>query len=282
MELKKLGKVAKGQDGAVFGGMLFRFDATGTCFVYKIGDLSEESTPLCQFVLDKADRIAPHSNSVAFGCARYEEGDEFPLLYSNIYNNYAKADDPLKGVTCVYRLQRQGDSFRTTLVQLIEIGFTDDPVWCSGADVRPYGNFAIDKEKGLYYAFTMRDASQTMEYFSFPMPALSDGIYDETLGVKRVTLCKKDILEQFSCPYQQYIQGAICHKGIIYSLEGFTDSAENPPAIRLVDTAAKKQTCLTYFKDLGTTVEPELIDFEDGICYYADHEGTVYTLGGLL
>ena len=282
MELKKLGKVAKGQDGAVFGGMLFRFDATGTCFVYKIGDLSEESTPLCQFVLDKADRIAPHSNSVAFGCARYEEKDEFSLLYSNIYNNYAKADDPLKGVTCVYRLQRQGDSFRTTLVQLIEIGFTDDPVWSSGADVRPYGNFAIDREKGLYYAFTMRDASQTMEYFSFPMPALSDGIYDEALGVKRVTLQKKDILEQFSCPYQQYIQGAICHKGIIYSLEGFTDSVENPPAIRLVDTAAKKQTCLTYFKDLGTTVEPELIDFEDGICYYADHEGTVYTLGGLL
>ena len=188
MEAKKKGIIAKGQDGAVFKGFLFRFDTDGSCNVYRLSQISDASAPVCRFVLDKSDRIVPHCNSVMFSNKRYNENDEFPLLYCNIYNNYEKADNKQKGVTCVYRLERDGDAFSTTLVQLIEIGFTEDNIWKSTNrdDVRPYGNFAIDTENGIYYAFTMRDEAQTTRYFAFDLPNINDGTYDNIFGVKRV------------------------------------------------------------------------------------------------
>lgn len=280
MDAKKLGVIEKGQDGAIFNKYLFRFHASGTCAVYQIEDLSNNSVPLSRFVLDKSDMITPHSNSVAFSNARYCETDEFPLLYSNVYNNYAKADNPMKGVTCVYRLERNGNTFSTTLLQLIEIGFTEDPVWNSanGNDVRPYGNFAIDAENRMYYAFTMRDEEQTTRYFAFDLPTINDGTYDDTFGVKRVVLGKEDIRSFFDCEYHRYVQGACFHKGILYSLEGFTNSEINPPAIRFINTDKQKQDRLYYFADCDMNIEPEFIDFENETCYYADHDGNVFVL----
>ena len=89
--------------------------------------------------------LVPHSNSVVFGNEYYDEQDEFPLLYTNIYNNYAKNDDKLEGVCLVYRIERNEREFTSTLVQIIQIGFVDDEnLWTSAGekeDVRPYGNF---------------------------------------------------------------------------------------------------------------------------------------------
>ncbi len=280
MNAKKLGVITKGQDGAVWGGYLFRFDHQGIGSVYRLDQLSDDPTPLSQFTLDKADKIVPHSNSVAFSHTRYHENDEFPLLYSNIYNNYAAAEEKWKGVTCVYRLERNGNRFATTLVQLIRIGFTEDPLWRSenGSDVRPYGNCAIDGKKGVYYAFTMRDEAQNTRYFAFDLPHIQAGKYDETLGINVVTLEKEDIKFFFDCPYHRYVQGACFYDGMIYSLEGFTDDQTNPPAIRRIDVNAEKQADVSCFSQMGLTVEPELIDFYSGTCYYADHHGNIYGL----
>lgn len=280
MEARKLGVIEKGQDGVVFRNYLFRFHAQGACTVYQIEDLADDSAPVSRFVLDKAHIIAPHSNSVAFGSARYCETDEFPLLYSNVYNNYAKTDSPMKGITCVYRLERNGSTFSTTLLQLIEIGFTEDPLWRSSDvnDVRPYGNFAIDAVHKTYYAYTMRDEEQTTRYFSFDLPDVNAGVHDETLGVKRIVLGKEDIRSFFDCAYHHYVQGACYHNGIIYSLEGFTDSQANPPTIRLIDVNRQRQERVYYLADYNMHIEPELIDFKDEICYYADHTGNVFVL----
>ena len=180
----------------------------------------------------------------------------------------------------MYRLQRQGNTFTTTLVQLIEIGFTEDPIWCSenGQDVRPYGNFAIDTEKALYYAFTMRDQEQMTRYFCFSLPSAQEGTPDPVFGVKRRVLSKEEILCSFDCEYHRYVQGACFHKGVIYSVEGFTDDQKNAPAIRLIDVAAKKQIQVHLFAAHGMTIEPELIDFKKDTCYYADHDGNLYEL----
>lgn len=280
MKAKKLGVITIGQDGAIYNGYLFRFNAAGNCMVYRLSDISDDSVPICSFVLDKSDMIVPHCNSVAFGGKRYNENDEFPLLYCNIYNNYAKADNKQLGVTCVYRFMRDGDIFTTTLVQVIEIGFTDDTIWKSANcdDVRPYGNFAIDTENGIYYAFTMRDETLTTRYFAFDLPSIHDGIYDDTLGVNRMVLTKEKIRSFFDCEYHRYVQGACFHNGILYSLEGFTNSENNPPAIRFIDVNNQKQERVYYFADSNMNIEPEFIDFENGICYYADHDGNVFEL----
>ena len=156
LKITQIAKIKGSQDGAIFNNFLFRFATRGECNVYDVNELQSSNdvtvaNPVDSFLLDKRDLIVPHSNAVCFGTEYYVEGDEFPLLYSNIYNNYAKEEDPLVGVCCVYRVQRDCDNkFTTTLVQIIKVGFVNDyELWRSSiepADVRPYGNFTIDTE----------------------------------------------------------------------------------------------------------------------------------------
>lgn len=285
MKITPLAKIVKGQDGAIWNQYLFRFNGKGLCWVYALKDAIGENVtelwPITEFTLDQADSMMPHSNSVMFGNEYYCQGDEFPLLYSNVYNSYANEENKRKGVCCVYRLQRDGDVFSSTLVQLIEIGFVEDArYWKSEnlEDVRPYGNFAVDCEKSTYYAYTMRDESNTTRYFAFDLPKCSDGVPDPVLGVNRVVLTAEEIKSQFDCDYHRFIQGACVYQGKIYSLEGFTEDKKNPPALRVVDPERKCQQEMFLFSDYGLTIEPEMIDFAGGICYYADHSGNLYRL----
>lgn len=287
MKIELFSKIRGGrQDGAICNGYLFSFDHCGKCTVYEtktLPDLNDgEAEIFAEFLLDKNDILAPHSNSVMFGSEYYDEKDEFPLLYTNIYNNYANADNKLKGVCLVYQIQRNGKHFKSTLVQIIEIGFVEDEnLWKSVGlkdDVRPYGNFTINTEKGIYYAFTMRDNAHSTRYFSFNLPKVKQGELIPGYNVRKLVLHKTDIIEYFDCPYHHYVQGVCCNKGKIYSLEGFTDSLDNPPAIRIIDTELKKEIFFKRFEELGTNIEPEMIDFENDIGYYTDHNGNVYRL----
>ena len=60
-------------------------------------------------------------------------------------------------------------------------------------------------------------------------------------------------------------------------MEG-TNSEDNPSVIRVVDTKLKKEILLKKFEELGTNIEPEMIDFDNDTCYYGDHNGNVYKL----
>ena len=286
MIIKQIAKISNGQDGAIYNNHLFRFDTRGNCQVYDLLDIEKDTVkklePIGSFILDKAELIVPHSNSVCWGTKFYAPNDEYPLLYSNIYNNYAKADDKLTGVCCVYRVERAGKDFKTTLVQLIEIGFTDDhSLWKAFPDrdgVRPYGNFVIDCEAGYYYAFVMRNEVLGTRYFKFKIPSLSDGVIDPIYGVKRVILTPEDICDSFDCPYHRYVQGAIAHGKYIYSTEGFHNDQINRPAIRIIDLDKKMQERYIDLLDAGYLCEPEMIDFYNGTCYYSDVAGNLYSI----
>ncbi|MBR4962183.1 MAG: hypothetical protein IKY52_14895 [Clostridia bacterium] len=271
------------QDGAFYGDYMFRFNADGACRVFDARPLDNPGTEvidlplIAQFRTDPADPVTPHFNAVVFGNEYYAPGDAFPLLYANLYNNYAGAEDRMEGTCCVYRLQKTDDSFSTTLVQVIRVGFVKDTLWKSAgdkADVRPYGNFVIDTEQNLLHAFTMRDAEHMTRYFTFRLPKLAEGECDPRFGVPTVTLQKEDILDWFDTEYHLYIQGACCHGGKIYSSEGFNKNI--PPALRVIEPAAKKQLCHTDLTTLGYEIEAEWIDFRNGICYYSDAKGQIY------
>ena len=286
MEIKKVAKIQGGQDGVIWKNQLFRFNHKGECYVYDLRDIDldrvTELKPVGYFVLDQSVRIVPHSNAVCWGVEFFDPDDEYPLLYANVYNNYAKAKDKMTGVCCVYRIQRTGTSFRTTLVQLIEIGFTDDPLlWKAAPDrdgVRPYGNFVIDREAGYYYAFVMRNEALGTRYFRFKIPSLCDGETDPIYGVKRVVLTAEDICDQFDCSYHRFIQGATAYNRHIYSTEGFENDAINRPAIRVIDLVAKGEDLYVDLLQNGYTMEPEMIDFCDDVCYYSDFRGNLYRM----
>lgn len=280
MKIKQIGKITDGQDGAIFGGLLFRFKTNGLCYVYDLKNLTiENKSPIVSiFTLDKADKIVPHSNAVVFSNQYYAEGDEFPLLYTNIYNNYAKCENKLKGVCCVYRITRCENDFTSQLIGFIEIGFADDELWSDENDFRPYGNFVIDNENGLYYAFNMRNKEPKTTYFSFKLPDILNAAIDETFGVKKVVLSKEDIIDTFDTEYHHFIQGACCENGKIYSLEGFGGDKVNPPALRIISLKDKKQTEYIGFEEYGELEEPEFIYFENGVCYYCDNPGNLLTI----
>ena len=285
MIIKQIGKIKGDQDGAIWNNYLFRFNSVGDCFIYDLnsfnGGDTEEAPEIAKFSLDRVDELRPHSNAVVFGKEYYSTDDEFPLLYTNIYNNYSWTDTPMKGVCAVYRITRKDKEFTSQLVQIIEIGFVEDcNYWKSPDvdDVRPYGNFVIDRENGKYYGFTMRDKSNSTRFFSFDLPRLSDGNPDEKYGINRVVLNVCDIKEYFDSEYQHFMQGACFNDGKIYSSEGFTDNVDNPAAIRVIDVKNKKQIGFVDLYNMGYTVEAEMIDFWDGICYYSDNHGNLYTI----
>ena len=60
--------------------------------------------------------------------------------------------------------------------------------------------------------------------------------------------------------------------------EGFTDSAENQPALRVIDPKLQQQECYVRFADHGATIEPEFIDFDGEVCLYGDGHGNLYQL----
>ena len=284
MKIQKIGKISGGQDGAIYNGILFRFNHLGNGTATYLKDVRKdgETAPFATFALDKRELITPHSNAVFFGTEFFAEGDEFPLLYSNIYNNYCDKEEPLIGVCLVYRLMREGESFQTTLVQMIEIGFKEDPkLWKAYPDrhgVRPYGNFVIDKKTNGYYAYVMRSPEDGTRYFKFAIPAKDAGEIDPTYGVRRLVLTEEDILDYFDVPHHFYIQGGIAHEGKIYSTEGSAYSEENRPVIRVIDLEKQTQTDHADLMKMGYNEEPEMIDFSDGICYYSDAHGHLYTI----
>ena len=146
-------------------------------------------------------------------------------------------------------------------------------------DVRPYGNFVVDRDTNTLYAFTMRDGNKTTRYFSFKLPKVTEGEMYPINGVKRVVLTKDDICDYFDCQYHNYIQGGCFNEGKIYSVEGFTKSEVAPAAIRVIDTVLKKQILYRQFKDFGIDDrESEFIEFSDGICYYGDNYGNIYKI----
>ncbi len=284
MKIHHISKIKKGQDGAIHNGLLFRFEINGMGRVYDLSHIEangevQDLIPIAEFTLDGTDVIVPHSNSVVFGSEYFEESDEFPLLFSNVYNNYAKAEDKKVGITCVYRVWREGASFSSRLLATIEIGFTNDrELWRSAgetADVRPYGNFVIDRDADKYYAFVMRDGERKTRFFRFPLPKIKNAMPNGD-GLRRIVLEKEDIEDYFDTSYHNYIQGAVCHSGKIYSVEGFHERIH--PAIRIIDLAKKEEETFFDFFEAGFIHEPELIDFLDEKCIYSDAVGNLFHL----
>ncbi|MBR4121127.1 MAG: InlB B-repeat-containing protein, partial [Spirochaetales bacterium] len=192
------------QDGAISSDLFFKFHSDGSAVVHSMKDHRE----LGRFILDKADIFKPHCNATCFSAIRFRSEDEFPLLYANIYNSYAKEQDRKLGYFGAYRLFRDGDSFSSELVQVLRIGFTaENGLWHSedGNDRSPYGNFIVDTDRNEMWAFVTRDLPHSTRFFSFRLPDADEGVFSEDYGVKVFTFGKEDSLRMFDIPYSYYL-----------------------------------------------------------------------------
>ena len=264
------------QDGAIWDGKLFALGAAGTGAVFDV----KTGAKLGGLTLDGKAVLKPHANSVCFGSTYYEAGDQYPLLYVNIYNNYANAEDRMEGTCCVYRVVEKDGVFSTELVQIIQIGFTEDlTLWKSeenDGDVRPYGNFVVDTDQHKLYAFVMRDANKTTRFFSFDIPNPREGSYNESYGCPVVTLEASDIKTQFDTAHYKYLQGCCYSSGMILYMGDFGGDAP----LFLMDLEKQAVTDVINLGYAGLRAEPEVIcvDPDSGIPYYAAADGILRIL----
>ncbi|MBQ6685288.1 MAG: hypothetical protein IJM99_04170, partial [Firmicutes bacterium] len=251
--VKDVGKIGVWQDGSIWDGKLFALNASGKGTVFDV----KTGTKLGELNLDGKDILKPHANSVCFGSTYYNSDDKYPLLYVNIYNNYASEEDRMEGTCCVYRITENDGNFDTELVQLIRIGFTEDlTLWKSkenNGDVRPYGNFTIDTDNHKLYAFVMRDANKTTRFFAFDIPDLNDGIYNDTYGCNVVTLEADDIRKQFDSEYYNYLQGCCYSNGMILYMSDFGGEAP----LYIVSLEQQKVCQVFCLGNAGLRAEPE-------------------------
>ena len=188
-------------------------------------------------------------------------------VYSNVYNTYASAEDKHIGECCVYEVS---GLWSNSLAQVIRIGFVDNlECWPAATETRPYGNFVVDKENGWLYAFVMYSSKKLTYWYKFDLPEISEGVWNESYQCPVITLMAEDILDSWTTPLQNYVQGACVHNGLIWSTEGFTaTSGTNVARMRVIDPAKKVQIAVFNFYSDADPVEPEFIDFYNGKCYY--------------
>ncbi len=267
---KQIGNISRGQDGAIYNDLIFRFDHKGNCKVFKLENLEFYS----EFSLDNLELYTPHGNSVCFG-NKLNSSDEFPLLYSNVYNTYKKEEDRREGICLVYKITRNGKEFTSKLLQIIKINFTKSHLWtsCNVEDVRPYGNFTVDGKNNKLFAFTMRDEDKKTRFFEFDLPSAENL---NELQPQTVLLNENDVISYFDCDYTNYMQGAIFYENKILSAEGFTNNPNNLPALRVFDVIKKEQTLKVELTNYGLLIEPEFIEVYNGKIYYSDLEGNFY------
>ena len=234
----------KGQDSACYGDNYITFNSNGYYEMYTMnGDLLKTSTGL-----DQVATIAPHANCVCFGTEKYDNGDTYPLLYVNAYNNTGLPT----GSCYVYRLL---NNMTTSLQQTILIDFTNDPIWAGdGHSVRPYGNFIVDTDNNKLYAYVMIDSLNVTRFFKFDLPELSDGA--------TVRLTTSDIEDYFDIEWMYYMQGACYYNGKIYATCGFSTA---DCKLYAVDLATKKVTSIVPMG--GFVGEPESAFVYDGTLY---------------
>ena len=271
-------KMSACQDGAIYNGKVFSFTAGGSCTVYDL-----ETGKKAGFIyFASTSPLIPHANSVCFGNQLYEPGDQYPLLYANIYNNYSDNPDRMEGTCCVYRLVQTEKAYILTLVQVIKIGFADDLLlWLSpSGNSAPYGNFVVDTDRGKLVTYVMRNESNSTRFFEFDVPPLEAGEYCEEYGCNVVTLDIDDCTERFDVAFSMYIQGGCYRDGKIYSIEGMDSGSGKEPALKIIDLENQTIEATYYLSEAGLFREPEMIDFDPdtGVLYYSGIDGQLRIL----
>lgn len=264
------------QDGEVFGDRLFVFDAAGKMNVYDVNT----GKHLGACYLGSKELLMPHVNSASFSNQYYAEGDAYPLIYTSMYNNLNPLNQYMLGTCCVYRITESAGQFSTQLVQVIRIGFIGDAnLWTPYNDSRPFGNFVVDTDRNMLYAFVPRDQSSTTRFLGFALPKPDAGTYKAEYGCNQVILQASEVKNQFSVPYISSPQGCAYADGKIYSVEGFGIHESAPPFLRVIDVETGVMVRSVNLGQVGLEKEPETITVgSDGQLYFLAWDAVLHKL----
>ena len=238
------------QGAAAYGKYFFQFsDHMENVGVYDI----EQGSLLC--VQSWEMNKLYHCNNVNFGVKKYDESDEFPLLYVSMENIDAHC-------ALVMRVSRSGNDFTFTKVQAIVY---PDP-----------------RESGVYYPNCMIDGDNDrvyiMGYTQYSYKKAKNNYIRVTEFVlpdcrlATAELKTEDALSSFEIDSVTATQGGLIRNGKIYQVYGF----KNDITFRILDLSEKRFTSVVNLPKNKFKREPEGLAEYNGDFYCADVSGAVY------
>lgn len=257
-----------------YGVVLFH---TGIAAVYDLE--AKKSAPLGAFRLGSYDagcdkRYINHANDCVFG--QKIEGERFPLLYVTAGNSGETDEKGFISYCAVEQFYEKNGEFSAKTVQ--RIYYKNDGIESTLFETPGWGwpAYLPDGENGFLYLFSARqrtrkgfsgaDNRYIVTKFRLPDPGRGD-----------VTLCPKDIIDQFLLPFDVYFtQGGTIYKNILWYTFG-CGNAEHPNALRAVDLERKE---FVLSEDLSDTQflddEVECCGFFSGRLLINTQSGKIY------
>ncbi len=229
------------QGFAVYEGRGFVLFHTGICAVYDL--VTRDKKPLSVFQLGSYNdgtpdgRYTNHANDAMFGDTM--PGEPFPLLYVTAGNSGDSDERGYVAYCAVEQIREKNGHYSSKTVQ--RIYYKNDDIEKTAYETPGWGWPAslVDTDGGWFYLFSARqrtkkefsreDNRYIVTKFRLPDPASGD-----------VTLFPRDIVEQFTLPFNVFItQGGTVKDGKIWYLFGF-GREEYPDALRVIDLKEKK------------------------------------------
>ena len=223
------------QGSAVYGSILFQFVANNYCvFVYDIDKKEYLGTISCK------TNSKWHNNQATFSHTFYEEGDEFPLLYTSQIH-------PEEQSIQVWRVLRTENLFELKLVQSMKLPMDTD-------DNNLYHfNMVIDDKDEFFWLYS-RNRTTSMGQISkwkLPDPYIST-----------VDLAEENMLERFSIDVNMGdAQGGTMLGHRIYFVRGVP--GRSLLYLHIVNVNTQEVTSFNL-RDYNFKVEPEGLSFYQG------------------
>lgn len=236
------------QGADCYGDYLFQFQHTNAAvFIYNM------RTKKYVGKTDLKPISQNHCNNVSFSRIFYEQGDEFPLLYtsgsqSRTYNHVQ-----------VYRITRVGHSFFFDQIQDIIL-----------PQASPYNglywtNVTFDSDNNMYVA-SSNSGQRIISRFRVP-----------DYSPFHVELIDDNILDSFEICSFEHHQGASINNHFLYILAGVPSWGDTNFLI-IVDLEKQQSVAKINLMKYGLKAEPEGTFFYDGSLYCATNNSGIYRI----
>lgn len=235
------------QGGACYGDYLFMFTENNTtCWVYNLS-----TNTLVQTITIPSEERGfvsdCHCNTVNFGTEKYNEGDDFPLVYvSTGYN-----DGTNSGVL-VYRIVNSNNTYSLTLVQTVKF------------PKKSWTEFVVGDDGNCFVCYT-----NTRTIYRMKMPKLSDG---------DITLDMEEALEVYQFTPQEFEsanQNRFYYQGKMYVISG----ASGYGLLIVLDLLKRTREAIVDLNSIGIIGEPEANFIWDGkLCVACRSDASIHAL----
>ena len=226
------------QDNTIYGDLLFQSHHSND-----VVDVYNLSTRKFEYSIESSPEETMHNNTVDFGPYKFDDDDEFPILYmsgrgvTHHTNAFRIVDtDHGKELKKIQKINFRGERWTTT---------------------------SIDRESHIM-CVCHEEARDTL-YSMIRIPDYSDNELEYSIN-------EGTRIDSIRISLKQIGQGRAINKGIMYHLSGMAGDGR----LNIINLATHETYCNIPLERMGITAEPEGLCFWDDNIMITDSDGNVF------